>query len=397
MTENRIRKGLSGAIVLSGLLLIIIAGRISPVSVYGQESYLNEEELFTDRDLTQTADLSEAQSFTVTNGEDIHITEEGVYVLSGAAQNVTVYIEAGEEEKIQLALDNVTIANADFPCIYVKSADKVFLTLVSDSSFSVAGEFVRDGDTNTDGVIFSRSDLTLNGTGMLEIRSTDNGIVSKDDLKVTGGSYRIEAASKAFEANDSICIAAGEFDLKAGTDALHAENEDDDTLGYVYIKDGSINIESGDDGIHGTSIVRIDGGNINISAAEGIEGTVIQINDGTVDIASWDDGINGARKSDSFTPTVEINGGRISIVMSSGDTDAIDCNGNLFINGGNIVLTASSGFDYDGTGQYNGGTIILNGQQLSSLPNQMGMGRNAGGGMGGHMGRHGEDRIKGTF
>ena len=389
MTGNRIRKGFAGAAVLSGLLLSISAGRISPVSVYGQESYLNAEELFTDRDLTQTADLSEAQSLTVTNGEDIHITEEGVYVLSGTAQNATVYIEAGDEEKVQLVLDNVTVANADFPCIYVRSADKVFLTMASDSSFAVTGEFVWDGGTNTDGVIFSRSDLTLNGTGALEIQSTDNGIVSKDDLKVTGGSYRIEAASKAFEANDSICIASGEFDLKAGTDALHAENDEDDTLGYVYIKNGSFTIESGDDGIHGTSIVQIDGGHLNISAGEGIEGTIIQINDGTVGIASWDDGINGARKSDSFTPTIEINGGRISIVMSSGDTDAIDCNGNLIINGGYIDLTASSGFDYDGNGQLNGGTIILNGQQLSSLPGQMGMGRAFDHGMGGHMGRKG--------
>ncbi|MBR2527079.1 MAG: carbohydrate-binding domain-containing protein [Blautia sp.] len=389
MNGNRIWKGFTGAAALSGLLLSLLTGGFSPVSVYGQESYLNEEEIFTDRDLAQTADLSEAQSITVTDGEDIHITKEGVYVINGAAQNVTVYIEAGDEDKVQLVLDNVTIANADFPCIYVKSADKVFLTMASDSSFTVTGDFVPDGDTNTDGVIFSRSDLTLNGSGVLVIQSTDNGIVSKDDLKVTGGSYKIEAASKAFEANDSICIASGEFHLKAGTDALHAENDEDDTLGYVYIKDGSFDIMSGDDGIHGTSIVQIDGGNFTISAAEGIESTIIQINDGTVDIASWDDGINGARKSDSFTPTVEINGGQISIAMNSGDTDAIDCNGNLMINGGYIDLSASSGFDYDGNGQYNGGTIILNGQQLNSLPNQMGMGRSGDGGMDGRKGRHG--------
>ena len=111
-----------------------------------------------------------------------------------------------------------------------------------------------------------------------------------------------------------------------------------------------------------------------------------------MNIAGWDDGINGARKSDSFTPTVEINGGQISIVMSSGDTDAIDCNGNLIISGGCIDLTASSGFDYDGNGQYNGGTIILNGQQLSSLPGQM-RGGGVDGGRGGRMGRHGNRKV----
>ena len=161
MSGNRICKEFTGAAVLSGLLLSIITGKLCPVSVYGQESYLTAEELFTDRDLLQTADLSEAQSLTVTDGEDIHVTKEGVYVLSGEAQNVTVYIEAGDEEKVQLVLDDVTIFNADFPCIYVKSADKVFLTMASDSSFSVTGEFVKDDSTNTDGVIFSPLTMEL--------------------------------------------------------------------------------------------------------------------------------------------------------------------------------------------------------------------------------------------
>ena len=386
MKKNETGKRFAGAArVTLGLFAVMMAGGFSLNLAHAQESYLNKEELFTERDLTQTADLSEAQTFTLKDGADVHITKEGVYVLNGSAENATVYVEAGDEEKVQLVLDGVSITNEDFPCIYVKSADKVFLTLASDSSFTVTGDFVKDGETKTNGAVFSRSDLTLNGTGLLEILSTANGIVSRDDLKVTGGSYKIQAASKAVSANDSICIAGGKLALKAGTDGLHAENEDNNTLGYVYISEGSFAIDAEDDGIHGTSIVQIDGGNFQISAAEGIEGTIIQINDGTLDISGWDDGINGAHKSDAYSPKIEINGGEINIVMSGGDTDAIDCNGDLIINGGKINLTAASGFDYDGNGQYNGGTIILNGQQLDSLPNQMGMGGGFGGNWGGSM------------
>ena len=347
------------------------------------QSALDTSEMFTERDLTQTADLTDAVYQTVSSGEDIRIDAAGVYVLSGSGSNVTVFVEAGDEDKVQLVLDGLQITNSDFPCIYVKSADKVIITTSADSALSVTGTFTADGETNTDGVIFSREDLTLNGTAALTISSTDNGIVTKDDLKVTGGNYTITAASKCFEANDSIRASGGTFILNAGTDALHAENDEDDTLGWVYISGGDFTINAGDDGIHGESVVQIDGGSFDISAGEGIEGTYIQINDGDIYIGSWDDGVNGAAKSSAYWPTIEINGGYITVVMASGDTDGIDCNGNLIINGGTIDVSGQSTFDYDGSGQYNGGTIIVNGQQVSSLPNQMGMGGRGGGRWGG--------------
>ena len=353
---------------------------------------LDAGELFTSRDLEQSADLSEAQTLTVSDGQQITISSEGVYVLRGSAKNATVIVDADSSAKVQLVLDGLSITNDDFPCIYVKSADKVFLTTLSDSSLSVTGTFVSDGDTNTDAVIFSKDDLTLNGTGTLTVSSTDNGVSSKDDLKVTGGSYVISASSKCLEGKDSICIAGGDYSLTAGSDGLHAENDEDESLGYVYIGGGSFSVSANDDGIHGNAFVQIDGGSLQIAAAEGIEGSFVQINDGTISIQSWDDGINAANKSGAYPVCVEINGGDITIAMSAGDTDGIDANGSIAVNGGSISITGSSGFDYDGTAQLNGGTVVVNGQTLTSIPNQMmgggfgGMGGQSGSGFGGGFG-----------
>lgn len=355
-------------------------------AVSGGSALLDTEELFTSRDLEQTPDLSEAQTITVSDGQQISISSEGVYLLQGSAKNATVTVEADSSAKIQLVLDGLSITNDDFPCIYVKSADKVFVTTLSDSSLSVTGSFTADGDTNTDAVIFSKDDLTLNGTGILTISSTDNGVSCKDDLKVTGGSYVISAASKCLEAKDSIRILDGVFTLTAGTDGIHAENEDDDTLGYVYIGGGSFAVSATDDGIHGNAFVQIDGGSIQIAAAEGIEASFVQINDGSISIQSWDDGINASNKSGAYPICVEINGGDISIAMSAGDTDGIDANGSIVVNGGTINITGNSSFDYDGTAQLNGGTLIVNGQTLDYIPNQMMGGF---GGMGGQMGGFG--------
>ena len=202
--------------------------------------------------------------------------------------------------------------------------------------------------------------------------------MGKDDLKITGGTYAVNAAAVAIEANDSIRISGGTLTLTAGTDGLHAENGSDDGKGFIYIAGGDIAIDAGDDGIHATSVIEVNDGRIAVAAAEGMEGTYIQLNGGTISIDARDDGINAGQKSSAYRATVEINGGSVTVVMASGDTDGIDSNGDILIRGGTIDVTGGSSFDYDGTATYTGGTIIVNGQQLSYIPNQAMGGRRKG-------------------
>ena len=342
---------------------------------------------FTERDLRQEADLTGSTSIVLASGQDVSITEEGTYVLSGTATDVTVTVDADSSAKVQLVLDGASITNANAPAIYVKSADKVFVTTTKGSSnvFKVTGTFAADGETNTDAVIFSKDDLVLNGLGTLEISSTDNGVTSKDDLKVTGGSYVITCVADALEVNDNLYASDGTFTINAQKDGVHAENDEDDTLGNICITGGTWVIEAGDDAIQGNASVQIDGGSFQLSAVEAIESTQVLINDGTIDIQATDDGINATNKVSVGTPTIQIVGGSITITMAQGDTDALDANGNLCISGGTVTINAQSPFDYDGEGQLTGGTVIVNGEEITELQNSMmggGMG-GPGGGMGG--------------
>ncbi|SHJ25600.1 carbohydrate-binding domain-containing protein [Parasporobacterium paucivorans] len=227
-------------------------------------SILDVSGLLSERDLEQSPDLTNAQDIELFSGEDVTITEEGIYVISGTVEDVTIIVEAAAEAKVQLVLNGVSITNQDSPAIYVKEADKVFVTTTdSENHMEATGTFVADGDTSLDAVIFSKSDLVLSGTGTLEIISAQgNGVTSKDDLKVTGGTYTITTDSDGLEANDSIVISDGNFTFDAGKDAIHSENEEDASLGYIYIAGGTLNITAADDGIQGTSIVQIDGGTI---------------------------------------------------------------------------------------------------------------------------------------
>ena len=342
-------------------------------------------DLFSDRDLEQTADLTGATNVTVSDGDTVSIKTAGVYVLTGTAANAQVVVEAGDKDKVQLVLDGVSITNDSTPCIYVKSADKVFVTTTdSENTLTVSGTFTADGTTNTDAVIFSKDDLVLNGKGRLTISSTENGITSKDDLKITGGTIEITCTADALEANDSIRIADGTITIKTSKDGLHAENDEDSTLGYVYIGGGTLTIDAGDDAIHATTVLRVDSGTMDLTAREAMEGTYIQVNDGTITIAATDDAINAGQKSNISTPTFEINGGTVTVTMGQGDTDAIDSNGNLVLNGGTLDITAQSPFDYDGTAENNGTKIIVNGTETDTITNQM-MGGGMGGGMRGGM------------
>ena len=133
---------------------------------------LSISEVFTDRDLEQTADKKDAKTYTVSDNKNINITEEGVYIITGSAENASIIIEADDEAKVQLVLSDLTIKNNNTPCIYVKSADKVFVTTTGKNNLTVSDTFTSDGTTNTDAVIFSKDDLVMNGTGTLTISST---------------------------------------------------------------------------------------------------------------------------------------------------------------------------------------------------------------------------------
>ena len=331
------------------------------------DGVIDTTDLFTDRDLEQVADTSSATQIDLSDGQNVSITQEGVYVLSGTASNVTVSVDVDSSAKVQLVLNGVSITNTSSPAIYVKSADKVFVTTVAGTTntLSVTGEFVADGDTNTDAVIFS-----------------------KDDLKVCGGTISITCQGDALEANDSVAVADGSITINTAEDGIHAENDEDDTVGYVYICGGTINITAGDDAVHATTYLQIDGGSLSIDAAEALEATYIQVNGGITNITASDDGVNASYKSSSVgTPTIEVRGGELTVSMGQGDTDAIDSNGNVIVSGGAIDITAQFAFDFDGQSSFTGGTITVNGEQVSEISNSMMMGGGMMGGPG--MGRQG--------
>jgi len=270
-------------------------------------------DMFSDRDMENEYEESECTMINLekesiegsgakVTSEGITITEDGEYILTGTYKNKQITVEAADDAKVRLILKDADIENEKGAAIYVKSADKVFITLADGSVNTVSGvtQTISE-DEETDAAIYSKSDLTVNGEGSLSIKCSDGkGIVSKDDLKITSGNINIEASDHALSGKDSVRIAGGTFKLKTGEDGIHSGNDEDPEKGYVYIADGNIEIDASDDGIHGETKTVIAGGIINIiNSEEGIEGAVVEIAGGEINVNSNDDGINASDGSGS--------------------------------------------------------------------------------------------------
>lgn len=274
------------------------------------KSIIDTEAMFTDRDknydysqrtiskITLKNNASKADSSDVNiNKNIITVKAEGVYILSGNLSNGQIIVDAPETAKVQLVLNSVNINCNTSAAIFCRQAKKLFITTIGDSVLSNKEEF-ESNDEKINGVICSKSDLTLNGDKKLTVNAVyGNAIVSKDDLAVTSGTYTLTAQNHCLKANNSVRITNASFNLNATKDGIHCDNEDT-SKGFVYIESGTIAIKAEDEGIQSSSTVMLCNGKIDIqSSGEGIEGRYIEISGGELNITAGDDGINATDKS----------------------------------------------------------------------------------------------------
>ncbi len=346
----------------------------------------SKSEMFTERDLMGTYDESEAEAITLNgrsaettastgvtiNEGTITITAEGVYIVSGTLTDGQIIVDADDSAKIQIVLKDASITSSTSAALYVKSADKVFITLAegTDNTLANGGSFTADGDTNIDGAVFAKDDITFNGTGSLTIMSpAGHGVVGKDDVKFAGGTYNITAAKHGVQANDSVRVTGSDITITSGDDkdGIHVSDDADEEEGtvsdsYFYMADGSLTINAKDDGIHADAAVIIEGGTIVISESyEGIEGLSIEISGGDITLTARDDGLNAAggnASSGSQTFGSDDWGGSFpGGAMNEGGN-----NGSILISGGNIHITAGGdGIDSNGSVEISGGCTVVEG------------------------------------
>lgn len=326
------------------------------------ENLLEVEKMFTDRDLRGDYDESESIVITLSDssascnssdvtvsGNTVTITAEGVYILSGSLDGMVI-VDASDSDKVQLVLKGAQISNETNAAIYAKKADKLFITLAEGTQNGLSsGTYEELDGNNIDGAVFSKCDLTINGSGSLTVDGGQgNGIVTKDDLVVTGGSITITARGHGLEGKDSVRIADGRLDITAGRDGIHSENNGNEEKGYVYVADGNLTIISDGDGISASYCLQLDDGSFSIVSGSG---------SGNRTVATDENGEAVSAKGIKAEGKLVINGGTYDV---NAQDDTLHAGGDLTVNGGILQLsTGDDGIHSDETATVAGGTLNI--------------------------------------
>lgn len=390
---------------------------VSPVSAISSN--------YHDEDLDATYDAVSATKITLqgnnaavsgtgasVDGTIVTVDTAGTYVITGSLYDGQIRIDADKDAMVHLVLSGMVVTSSDGPSIYCKQAEKVIVTLADNTNNRLTDERVynlEDSTSELNATLYSQDDLSFNGTGTLIVQGDyGNGIVSRDDLVIVSGTYAITAAGHGLQGRDSLTVKDGSFTITAGGDGLQSNNSMDEAKGWVVIDGGTFEISADDDGIHAETALDINGGTITVTESyEGLEGKTVTITNGLVDLTSSDDGINAADASGNTMPAmapgnttgnaaptapgsvpstdgsqaappdaamnsgtavdgdicIRISGGTVRV---NANGDGLDANGNLFIEGGTVLVcgpteNGNGPMDYDGVCTVSGGTLAIAG------------------------------------
>lgn len=347
------------------------------------------------KDLTSSYNSAEKISFTsnavsyngsnaIINGSTITITAGGSYVVSGTCSDGQIIVDT--TEFVQLILNGVNLTSKTSAPIYVKSADKTVITLADGSSNTLSDtssmQYTDATEKEPNATIFSKDDLSFNGTGSLTVNANfSNAIQCKDKLKFTQGTYTITSVGDGIQGKDCVGICGGTFNIKTAGDGIKATNDKDAAAGFVEITEGNITINATKDGIQAESYIDIQGGTLNITtnggstngrqhsdgfgmggfpgwgqpAATTTETTTesckgLKSNTATI-IAGGNNTLNTADDAVNSSNVIYVDGG--TTTMAAGD-DGLHADTNITVDRGTINMTAS----YEG---YESASIYING------------------------------------
>ncbi len=201
----------------------------------------------------------------------LRIDAQGTYVLQGEFSG-NVQVALAKTEKAHIVLNGAAIRSKETAAICISSADKVVVTLAegTENILSDGSDYVRESGVEPNACLFSKDDLTINGSGSLTVYgNSNNGVGTRNDLKIISGNLTISASKNALKGNDSVRILNGSISVVICSDGIKSDNASESDKGFVSISGGTLNLNCTDDGIQAVTGVTITGNaSVEVHAAD---------------------------------------------------------------------------------------------------------------------------------
>lgn len=244
-----------------------------------EDTSSNESQTTDIIDITLNNDTILCDSSNVSiDGSTLTITSGGSYSISGTLEDGQIVVDCSDSDKVNIILNGVDISCSSTSPIYVNNADKTIITLAdsSDNTITDSRNAKTDNDTDKDilgSAIYSKDDLTINGNGNLTVTGNyNNGIVCKNDLKLSGGNITVKALNNGIKGSDSVTIKNDvSIDISCDGDGIKTDYDttSNKDKGYIYIESGNITIKSIGDCLKADTYITIDNGTFDLTSNGG--------------------------------------------------------------------------------------------------------------------------------
>ncbi|WP_153732772.1 carbohydrate-binding domain-containing protein [Sporosarcina obsidiansis] len=345
-----------------------VASVISEHVTYSDEDFYNEWEDATSIQLNGSSASFEGDREVVIDKNIITIKTSGVYTIQGKLDDGQIIVDTEDDGIVRLVLNGADIHSSTTSAIYVKQAEKTIISLEkgTENVLSDGAKYVYENseEDEPNAALFSKDDLTINGSGKLVVQGNYNdGITSKDQLKITGGTIQIHSADDGIVGRDLLAVKEGSVRIEASGDGMKSMNDKDASKGIIAIEGGSFDIKSVNDGIQAETYLLIADGDFNISSGGGSPENIANVEMGRSAPGEMDTSIadtsseTASAKGLKANEEVAIGGG--SITLDSLD-DAIHSNHSVTITGGELnVATGDDGIHADTSILIKGGNIDI--------------------------------------
>ncbi|MBQ3538552.1 MAG: carbohydrate-binding domain-containing protein [Bacteroidaceae bacterium] len=285
------------------------------------------------------------------------------YIIKGKCSNGSIKFYS--EKKFQLMLGGIELTNPTGPAINIQTGKTVYFTIgnATDNSLCDGATYSAPVTTNGEeedqkGTIFSEGQLIFNGTGTLNVTALGGHAICSDDyIRIRSGKINILSALKdGFHTNDMFRVGT-----TAKSEPVINVNSTGDAIdcgkGEIIIEAGKLTLNSGGEAIKAsyeeavpdtliTPNVRINGGRIIITTS-GVKSSAVKATGSYIQIDGF------------IQATVSGNGSKI-----------INCDGEVLFNNGTLIgfahgtqhaadTTSAGGIKCEGNMQIAGGILKI--------------------------------------